>query len=416
MLGKLPVKGAVVLSTVALAAAACGGSSTPDEPAGGTSSSPAATSVAVTETAAAQLRAGLDALLRQHVDLTAFVVQDVVTKGSLEDPQVQGSIQALTDNTNALGDAIGSIYGDDAKDQFLDLWNAHIGFFVTYVKGDLTDDAAMKAKADRQLDGYRKDFGAFVESATGGKLTQDAVAKELVGHVQTLEDAIDAIVAKSPKAAHLISMAADHMDGTAAALATGIAGAKNLPGAVDGAGSGLRAGVTGLLVQHVAQTGIVIQTVVQTGGLDTPQTAGAVQALTDNTNALGDAIGSIYGDEAEQQFLDLWNAHIGFFVTYTKGVVGNDAALQKKADKQLDGYRKDFGAFIAAATNNALTADQVATELVGHVQTLEEAIDAIVGGDADAAGKLAMAEMHMPGTAAALAKAIADTQQDTFKN
>jgi hypothetical protein len=408
------VKSAVVLSTVALAAVACGGSSTPvAEPADNSSTTPASTS-SVTETAAAQLRAGLTGLLRQHVDLTAYVVQSVVAEGSLEDPQVQGAVGALTDNTNALGDAIGSIYGDDAKDQFLDLWNAHIGFFVTYVKGDLGNDAKLKAKANKQLDGYRRDFGAFVESATGGALPQQAVAKELVGHIQTLEDAIDALVAKDPDAAHLVSMAADHMDGTAAALATGIAGAKKLPGEVDGAGSSLRAGLTGLLVQHVAQTGIVVRTVVQTGALDSPQTAGAIQALTDNTNALGAAIGSIYGDKAQQKFLDLWNAHIGFFVTYTKGVIGKDARMQKKANRQLDGYREDFGAFIASATNDALTADQVATELVGHIETLEDAIDAIVAGDADAADKLAMAELHMPGTAAALAKAIADTQQDSF--
>jgi hypothetical protein len=414
MLRTMHLKGAVVLSTVALAAAACGGSSSPTtEPADDMSSSAAAASN-VTETAAAQLRAGLTGLLRQHVDLTAYVVQDVVAEGSLEDPQVQGSIAALNDNTNALGDAIGSIYGDDAKDQFLELWNAHIGFFVTYVKGALGDDAALKAKANKQLDGYRRDFGAFVETATGGILTQAAVAKELVGHIQTLEDAIDAIVAKDADAASLVSMAADHMDGTATALASGIAGAKKLPGMVDGAGSTLRAGLTGLLVQHVAQTGVVVRTVVQTGALDSPQTGGAIQALNDNTNALGDAIGSVYGDAAKKQFLELWNAHIGFFVTYTKGVIGKDAALQKKANRQLDGYRADFGTFIAGATDDALTADQVATELVGHIQTLEDAIDAIIAGKADAASKLAMAELHMPGTAAALAKAIADTQQDKF--
>jgi hypothetical protein len=118
MLRTMHVKGAVVVSTIALAAAACGGSSSPSgEPAGGSSTSPASSS-SVTETAAAQLRAGLDGLLRQHVDLTAYVVQNVVAQGSLDDPQVQGAIGALGDNTNALGDAIGSIYGDDAKKQF----------------------------------------------------------------------------------------------------------------------------------------------------------------------------------------------------------------------------------------------------------------------------------------------------------
>ena len=416
----LLTKSALGLTALAITATACGGSSSGgDNAATNTAPSSASTSApatAVTETAAAQLRAGLDALLRQHVDLTSFVVQDLVVKGSLDNPQVKGSIAALQQNTNDLGDAIGQLYGDAAKKQFLDLWNAHIGFFVTYIKGDLTHSAALKAKANKQLDGYRRDFGAFIDGATGGKLPKAAVAKELTGHVQTLESAIDAIIAKSPDAATKISMAADHMDGTAAALAGGIAAAKSLPGKADGAGSTLRAGLTGLLTQHVAQTGIVIETVVQTGSLTSPQTRGAIKALTANTNALGSAVGQIYGADAQKKFLDLWNAHIGFFVNYTKGVVGNDAALKAKANKQLDGYRQQFGDFIAAATNNGLTSDQVATELVGHVQTLEAAIDAIVGGKADAAGRLAMAEMHMPGTAAALAKAIAAAKADTFSS
>ena len=413
----LYLRSALGVTALALTVTACGGSSAGTSPrSAGSTPTKSAADASVTETAAAGLRAGLDGLLREHVDLTAFVVQDLVTKGSLADSQVQASVATLQHNTNDLGAAIGSLYGGKAKQQFLDLWNAHIGFFVTYIKGDLTGNTALKRKADRQLDGYRSDFGAFIESATGGALPKAAVANELVGHVQTLEAAIDAIVAKSPDAAGKVAMAADHMDGTAAALAGGIADAKGLPGAVDGAGSGLRAGLTGLLVQHVAQTGIVIQTVVQTGGLDTPQTKGAIAALTDNTNALGDAIGSIYGAAAKKQFLDLWNAHIGFFVTYTKGVAGDDAALVRKANKQLNGYRKDFGDFIAGATNNALTSDQVATELVGHVQTLEAAIDALVAGDDEAAAKLYMAEMHMPGTAAALAKAIADTQPDSISS
>jgi hypothetical protein len=412
-------KGALGITAVALTVTACGSNSSGGGTAtAGSSVSPSAAgstaSGAATETAAAQLRAGLDALLRQHVDLAAFVVQDLVGKGSLDDPQVKGSIAALQQNTDDLGAAVGQLYGDAAKQQFLDLWNAHIGFFVTYIKGDLTHDAALKAKANKQLNGYRRDFGAFVAKATGGKLPQQAVAQELVGHVQTLEAAIDAIVAKSPSAPAKISMAADHMDGTAAALAGGIAAAKSLPGKADGSASTLRAGLTGLLTQHVAATGVVIETVVQTKSLTSPQTQGAIKALTANTNALGAAIGQLYGAAAQQKFLDLWNAHIGFFVTYTKGVLGHDATLKATANKQLDGYRKDFGDFIAGATSNALTSDQVATELVGHVQTLEAAIDALVAGKANAASTLAMAEMHMTGTAAALAKAIVTAKPGAF--
>jgi len=408
----LLMRSSVAVAALALAATACGSNDKTDSSAASPSAS-ASAATGSTETAAAALRAGLTGLLRQHVDLTAFVVQDVVARGSLDDARVKGSLAALDDNTNALGDAIGSLYGDAAKRQFLKLWNDHIGFFVTYVKGDLTKDAALKAKANRQLDGYRTAFGAFVEGATNKALPADAVAQELVGHVQTLEAAIDAIVAKSPRAPHLIGMAADHMDGTAKALAGGIASAKSLAGDAGGDGSGLRAALTGLLVQHVAATGVVIQTVAETGSLTDKRTAGAVSALTENTNALGDAIGGLYGEAAKSQFLELWNDHIGFFVTYTKGVVGKDQALRDKANKQLDGYRAAFGAFVEGATNKALPASAVAQELVGHIETLEAAIDAIVAGKANASSLVSMAELHMPGTAAALAKGIASAKSIT---
>ncbi|HTL23593.1 MAG TPA: hypothetical protein VL281_06110 [Mycobacteriales bacterium] len=409
----LLTRGALGVAAVALAATACGSS------ANGSTAAPSpsmSSTSATTETAAAALRAGLTGLLRQHVDLTAFAVQDLVAKGSLDDARVKGSLSALNDNTNALGDAIGSLYGDAAKTQFLKLWNDHIGFFVTYIKGDLTHSAALKKQANTQLDGYRAGFGAFVESATNKALPADAVAQELVGHIQTLEAAIDAIVAKSPKAPELIGMAADHMDGTAKALAGGIATAKSLAGDAGGDGSGLRAALTGLLVQHVAATGVVIQTVAETGSLTGARTVGAVAALTANTNALGDAIGGLYGPAAKTEFLKQWNAHIGFFVTYTKGVVGKDAKMRALANKQLDGYRAQFGAFIEGATNKALPADAVAQELVGHIQTLEAAIDAIVAGKANASSLLSMAEMHMPGTAAALAKGIATAKPDVIKS
>ena len=95
----LLTRASVVVATLALAATACGSNDKKDSTAA-TPSASAATSP--TETAAAALRAGLTGLLRQHVDLTAFAVQDLVAKGSLDDARVKGSLGALEDNTNAI--------------------------------------------------------------------------------------------------------------------------------------------------------------------------------------------------------------------------------------------------------------------------------------------------------------------------
>src|SRR5881275_2213068 len=118
---------------LALGAVACGGSSsgstasTQPTPAGSTAST-STMAADTTATQAAALRAGLDQLFREHVNLTGFTVQTAVISG-VSSKQTAAALKALDSNTVALGDAIGSIYGDAAKAGFLKMWRAHIGFF-----------------------------------------------------------------------------------------------------------------------------------------------------------------------------------------------------------------------------------------------------------------------------------------------
>ena len=402
------LKAAAGIAVVAISVSACGGSSSGKKTSPNAASShsmansPTASSATdATATAAAELRSGLDALFRQHVDLTGFTVQTAVADG-IGSANTAQALKALDGNTVALGDAVGSVYGADARTAFLKMWRAHIGFFVEYTKGLATKDNAMVSQAQTKLAGYKQDFSTFLAGAT--QIPASAIATELQGHIQTLEAAIQSIVTKKSDAAAKLEMAAEHMDGTAAALAGGIAKEKNLPGNSDGQASGLRAALTGLLIQHVAQTGAVVQTAVATG-LTSPQTAGAVKALDQNTVDLADAIGSVYGSDARTAFLKMWRAHIGFFVDYTKGLATNDKQLVSSAQAKLANYKKDFSDFLGSATG--LPASAIADDLQGHITTLEDAIQAIVSKSPTAAANISMAETHMAGTAAVLAKAIA---------
>ena len=400
--------GAGVL-VLALGATACGGSSSGGSAASkptatGSPAAAASSSMATTDataTKAAALRAGLDELFRMHVNLTGFTVQTAVISG-VSSKQTAASLKALDANTVAIGDAIGSLYGDAARTAFLKMWRDHIGFFVQYTVGLATKDNAKVADAQAKLANYKQDFAKFLGSATD--IPPAAIATELQGHIQTLESAIKAILTKSKDAGAKLQMAAMHMDGTAAALAGGIAKSKSLDGSSDGQASALRAALTGLLIQHVAQTGEVVQSVVATS-LTSPQTAGAIDALDQNTQDLGKAIGSLYGTAAQTAFLKMWRAHIGFFVDYTKGLASNNTAQVKAAEQKLAGYQADFGKFLGTATG--LPPSAVSADLQGHIQTLEDAIKAILTKSPTAAEKISMAEDHMAGTAAVLAKAIA---------
>jgi hypothetical protein len=421
MQNKAFIRGGVGLVTLALAATACGssgaaaggGSSSSAKPSSSMSSMGATGSTtAVTNTAGAQLYAALDELLTEHVDLTANVVQTAITTGATS-AQTKAALAALDQNTQGLGKAIGSYYGASAQTEFLKLWRAHIGFFVNYTLAVAGHDSAKKATAQKDLAGYISQFSAFVSSAT--KLPKAAVAADLKGHVSTLETAINAIVAKKPDAGKTIEMAAMHMGGTAQVLAEGIASSKGLSGKVTAPGASLRAALTGLLVQHVAATAFVVQTAVAAkGDLTNKEVTGAISALSDNTNQLGAAIGSVYGPAAQAQFLKLWRAHIGFFVNYTLGVATKDKAKTATAKKDLAGYISQFSAFIAGATK--LPQSAVAADLQGHVSTLETAINSIVAVSPSASANLLAAEDHMAGTGAVLAQGIAASMPSKFSS
>jgi cytochrome c556 len=184
-------------------------------------SSKAAGSGEGVESGSAELRAGLTALLEEHVYLAGIAVTQGVGEG-LDSGAFKASAATLDANSKGLADAIGSVYGDDAGKQFLALWRDHIGFFVDYTAAKATKDAKGVKAAEQKLDGYRAEFGAFIESANEN-LPADAVADELKPHVESLFAAIDAVVAGDADAFMKLREAAGHMPGTAETLAHGIA-------------------------------------------------------------------------------------------------------------------------------------------------------------------------------------------------
>ena len=177
--------------------------------------------------AAAELRAGLTYLLASHVyDAGIAINQAVADGGDLTKPGTKAAVAMLDANSVALSKAIGSAY-PAAEQPFLTSWRQHIGFFVDYTLGKATKDSAKVAKAKKGLDGYRTSFGELINSVVP-QLPADAVAMELVPHVNSLFTAIDDVVAGSPKTFADLSTAASHMPGTAKTLASGIADNKGL--------------------------------------------------------------------------------------------------------------------------------------------------------------------------------------------
>ena len=364
------------------------------------------TGAAAATSAAATTRAILTAQLEEHVYLAGIATGTALGKGA-DSADFKAAAGALDANSVALAETVGSVYGKAGGDQFLALWRKHIGFFVDYTVGAATNDAAKKTKAVQDLDGYRQDFGAFLESATEGELPKAAVADELKPHVATLAAAVDAQAAKDPKQFALLKEAAAHMPMTAAVLAGAIDAQKDLAGDTKSPASEARAALTAELEEHVYLAGIATGTALDKGA-DSAEFKAAAGALDANSVELATIVGSVYGKAGGDQFLALWRKHIGFFVDYTVGAATKDAAKKTKAVQDLDGYRADFGAFLESATEGKLTKAAVADELGPHVTSLAAAVDAQAAKDPKQFELLRAAADHMPMTAEVLATAIAD--------
>lgn len=167
---------------------------------------------------AADLRVALDRLLGEHANLAIVAMQ----KGYDGAPDFEQVAGALEENTVALGDAIGSVYGDEARDGFLELWRAHIGFFVDYTVATASDDEDGRQQALTDLAGYQEGFATFLGGANP-EIDPEAIAAGLGMHVDQLTAALDSYAAGEYETAYAaVREAYAHMFGTGDALATAI--------------------------------------------------------------------------------------------------------------------------------------------------------------------------------------------------
>jgi hypothetical protein len=215
---------AVVASALVLAA--CGGD---DDDAAADDPTPTMGSIRMSEmdmgdpgtaSPAADLRVTLDTLLGEHALLAIAASQ----KGLDGDADFEAATAALDANSVEVAEAIGSVYGDEAAQQFLDgpsLWRDHIGFFVDYTVALANKDKAAQQEAVDNLTGYTGAFSGFLAQATG--LPQPALQDGLTTHITQLKGALDAYAAGDYEEAYaLFREAYKHMVATGNTLAMGI--------------------------------------------------------------------------------------------------------------------------------------------------------------------------------------------------
>jgi len=323
------------------------------------------------DTPAVELRADLDRMFSEHV----YLAMTAMRKGANQDPDFEQAVAALQGNTEDLTAAISSVYGEEAGNQFKELWSNHIGFFVDYVKATGSGDEEAKQEALDNLSNYKEEFSTFMSNATDNQLKSDALAEGLQMHINQLIGGFNAFVEGDYKEAYETqSNAMEHMYGTSKGLSSAIVNQYpekfNNTKAVTKAAQ-LRSDLDFLLSEHFA----LAQQAMQNGIQGAPEFEANVAVLKQNTEELSATIGSVYGEEAGQQFKDLWSSHIGYFVDYVKATAKDDEEAREEALAELDEYRQDFSQFMSTATEGKVPASGLAEGLQVHVDQLTGTFD-----------------------------------------
>ncbi len=414
----------MITGAVGLSLAACGGGQATTAPttaaqpsapmashdmmSGSPSMAPSAAPMA--DTAAADLRVGLNVLLGEHLIL-ASKATGAALDGRSDEFGAYGGL--LNTNGTDIGEAIGAAYGAEAKDAFNEIWSAHNGFFVDYTTGVATDDKAKQDKAVEDLTTiYVPQFSEFISGATG--LPMDAVTGLTTDHVLQTKAIVDAQAKGDWKAAYAaIRTAYAHMQMIGDAIAPAVAAKfpDKFPGDASSKAADLRVALNQLLQEHLYLASFATGSALG-GRSDEFGAAGA--ALNTNGTDVGAAIGSLYGDEAKDAFNEIWSAHNGFFVDYTTGVATDDQAKMDKAVQDLTTvYVPQFADFLAGATD--LPKDALVSLITEHVLTTKAIVDAQGAEDVEAAAAAdRMAAQHMSMLANPLADAIVAKLPDKF--
>lgn len=361
---------------------------------------------------AIDLRASLDAILSEHAYLAVVAMQ----KGIDGKEDFEAAAGQLNKNTEDLSAAVGSVYGEEAGNQFKEIWSSHIGYFVDYVTATAENNEEGRKQALAELDKYRAEQAGFLDTATEGRLKAADLEAGLKVHVEQLIGAFESYRAgEYDKAYDDATESMHHMFGVGKSLSWAITDQfpeKFENTSPDTAAADLRADLNHVFSEHAALAALTMQK-----GIDGAKDFdAAAAALNENTDDLTAAVESVYGAEGAAQFKEIWSSHIGYFVDYVTATAENDEAGKEEAVAELDAYRAEQAAFLDAATEGRLKAADLEAGLKEHVDQLLAAFNSYTGKDYPAAYEnIHVAYSHMFGVGQALSGAITDQFPEKFE-
>lgn len=178
-------------------------------------------------------------------------------------------------------------------------------------------------------------------------------------------------------------------------------------------GADLRATLVSFGTEHMDLTYGAVNTALA----GAPSAQADQAALIQNGKDLAAAVGSVYGEEAQKTFEQVWTIHLTEFVNYAVAASkGDDAGKQAALNTINEQYTKPLAAYLAKANPNLLQ-DVLEQSLSEHVAMTAVMIDAQAAGNyAEATTQRNESVTHLEGLMTTLAGGIVKQFPEKFSN
>ena len=373
--------GLTALATVAaMAAAGCTSSGGNDSPAPAAATATTAAHQHTTPTPLApdasprEVRGRFEQLLGQHALLAMRLARSEVAKTPDLRQVVQSSLAA---NTDALHQVVGATFDGAQADRFQQLWKGYTDNLATYADGAASGNNAGTQEARTALLDSCKDWGGWLEGASGGRVQAAEATRTAQARVTELMDQVDAYAARNYRRAYKLERDAyQRTYGAGTTLARASLPAKEAAG-LDAAPEKLRSAFAMLLGEHMELV-VDAQRATFAGS---PEFQAAAAQVNANTATLTKAMSGIVGPQKAAEFQRAWANHVEGLMAYTTAVADKDEAAKAVAKENLDGFAERLALFFSDVVRNVLTTDPLTEAITAHDAHLINQVDAYAAKD-----------------------------------
>lgn len=337
----------------------------------------AAEEVPPTETTGVELRATLDSLLSEHYALAV----DSMMKVYDGDEAADAAVAALDANAADMEPVIASVYGDEGGAAFVEIFDKHNMGTDDYAAAVKADDEAMQEEALAQIQSFVDEMGEFLGTATEGNLPEDGATAALREHEDFIQETFDLYVEGDYEAAYT-----SYLDGFTQIFGAGsaISGAISAQFPDQFSDPNTPAGDFRSTVNRIAAEHFALAQLSMTKGFNGAEDFDfADWAQDQNTEEFRTALASVYGEEASNQFVELWNnEHISVQGDLANATAADDQQGVEQASSTLTStFATDLGTFLNSATEDRMPLDETIAGVQAHENSVVDTFEQYVAGD-----------------------------------